>query len=86
MLFLKRSQDVIRPMLRTLYLRQLHLHVSKNVQEAHDCIPQSAVSQTLLVPNARALRVNLDQTKKRHQRSDCRKTDGAALIPISCLT
>lgn len=26
------------------HLRQLHLHVGKDVQEAHHCVPQSAVS------------------------------------------
>ncbi len=27
-----------------LYLRELHLHVGKYMQEANNCIPQSAVS------------------------------------------
>lgn len=40
----------------SVYLRKLHLHVGKYMQEAHDGIPQSAVSKTLLVPNTRALR------------------------------
>lgn len=38
------------------YLRQFHLHVGENMQEAHHCVPQPAVSQTLLVPNTRALK------------------------------
>lgn len=38
-------------------LRQLHLHVGKNMQESHHSIPQSAVSETLLVPNARTLKM-----------------------------
>lgn len=39
----------------SVYLRKLHLHVGKYMQKAHYGIPQSAVSQTLLVPNTRAL-------------------------------
>ena len=36
-------------------LRELHLHVSKNMEEANHCIPQTTVSQALLVPCARTL-------------------------------
>lgn len=37
---------------RPQYLREFHLHVSKYVEEADHCVPQPAVSQALLVPNA----------------------------------
>lgn len=45
------------------YLRQLHLHVGEDVQEAHHCVPQSAVGQTLLVPDARPLKVTTDHNE-----------------------
>ena len=37
------------------YLRQLHHHVGKDVEEAYHGVPQSAVGQRLLVPRARTL-------------------------------
>lgn len=37
------------------HLSQLHHHVSKHVQKAHDSVPQSAVSQGLLVASAGTL-------------------------------
>lgn len=40
---------------RPQYLREFHLHVSKYMEEANHCVPQPAVSQALLVPNARTL-------------------------------
>lgn len=43
-----------------VYLRQLHLHMCKNVQETNNCIPQATVSQTLLIPCARALKPHND--------------------------
>lgn len=46
------------------HLRQLHLHVGKNMQESHHSIPQPAVSETLLVPNARALKVTTQTASK----------------------
>lgn len=37
------------------YLSKFHHHVSKDVQEAHNCVPQSAVRQRLLVTSAGTL-------------------------------
>lgn len=42
-------------MIVTLHLRQLHLHVGKNVEKSSDGVPQSAVSETLLIPSTRTL-------------------------------
>lgn len=38
-----------------VYLRQLHLHVSEDVEETNHGVPQAAVGQALLVPSARTL-------------------------------
>lgn len=38
------------------HLSQFHHHVSEDVQETHNGVPQSAVSQRLLVPGARPLK------------------------------
>lgn len=45
-------------------LRQLHLHVGKNMQESHHSIPQPAVSETLLVPYARTLKITTQTASK----------------------
>lgn len=38
-----------------LYLRELHLHVGKDMEESHNRVPQTTVSQTLLVSSTRSL-------------------------------
>ena len=37
------------------YLRELHLHVSKDMKKSHNSVPQTTVSQAFLVPSARSL-------------------------------
>lgn len=37
------------------YLRELHLHVSKDMKESHNSIPQATVSQTFLIPSTGSL-------------------------------
>lgn len=37
------------------YLSKFHHHMSKDVEEAHNCIPQPAVGQRLLVASAGTL-------------------------------
>lgn len=41
--------------MNTTYLRELHLHMCKNMEETHYSIPKTTVSETLLVPNTGAL-------------------------------
>lgn len=43
-----------------LYLRELHLHVGKDMEESHNRVPQTTVSQTLLVSSTRSLDDNSD--------------------------
>ena len=45
----------VRGWMTGAYLRQLHHHVGKDVQEAHHGVPEPAVCQGLLVPRARTL-------------------------------
>lgn len=40
------------------YLRELHLHVSKDMKESHNSIPQATVSQTFLIPSTGSLEEN----------------------------
>lgn len=48
--------ELIEIQMTGAYLSQFHHHVSKDVEEAHDGIPQPAVGQGLLVARAWALR------------------------------
>lgn len=41
-------------------LRELHLQVGKDVEESHNCIPKTTVSETLLVPSTRTLDEHTD--------------------------
>ena len=41
--------------INALYLRELHLHVGKDMEESHYSVPQTTVSKTLLVPSTGAL-------------------------------
>lgn len=40
------------------YLREFHLHVSKDMKESHNSIPQATVSQTFLIPSTGSLEEN----------------------------
>lgn len=46
------------------YLSKFHHHMSKDMQKAHNSIPQSAVGQRLLVPSAGALKVNTEAFRR----------------------
>lgn len=48
-------QEGLLSIIIDVYLRQLHLHMCKNVQETNNGVPQATVSETLLIPCARAL-------------------------------
>lgn len=43
-----------------LYLRELHLHVGKDMEESNNGVPQTTVSQTLLVSSTRSLDEHID--------------------------
>lgn len=48
-------------------LWQLHLHVGKNMQEPDHSVPQPAVSETLLVANARSLEATTQKALNKHK-------------------
>ncbi len=56
--------------MNVLYLRELHLHVGEDVEESHNSVPQTTVSQTLLVPSTRTLSEQTDSELQASQRGE----------------
>lgn len=52
-------------------LWQLHLHVGKNMQEPDHSVPQPAVSETLLVANARSLETTTQKAFSKNKFKKC---------------
>lgn len=52
-------------------LWQLHLHVGKNMKEPNHSVPQPAVSETLLVANARSLETSTQRAFSRNTLKKC---------------
>lgn len=47
-----------------VYLRELHLHVGKDMEETHNSVPQATVSEALLVSTAWALDEHTDTVSR----------------------